>query len=313
MAYESYPRVGHNGRAVTSAEFEKIAAPLGLSGLVDYTGTMPILADSSGRQVKLRSGVAASIRGSRFNNTSETIITIGANASGNPRIDLVVLRLSRSDWSITPVVTAGVAAPSPVAPSAVRNTIDGAGGYWDIPLAEVAVANGATTIAAGDVTHRAWWISGSGYVSPTSGKPPVEPGVGWFDTTTSTHWIGTTTGAYLRVASNSGVTSVAPPSGWSGQTYVARENGLVVCSLSVRRTGGNINEDTAVTIATVAEQFRPPVQWFDTYQVTGPDHSSSLRINTDGTIVLDQTFATGQGINTNAFVFGGACWPAATA
>src|SRR5678809_535493 len=53
-------------------------------------------ADSSGMQVKLRSG-ASFIMGHYYHNDAEQILAIAANSSGNPRIDRLVLRLS---WTL---------------------------------------------------------------------------------------------------------------------------------------------------------------------------------------------------------------------
>lgn len=309
MAYESFPNVPHNNRAVSSAEYEQLAVPLGLSGLVDYNAVHPIVADSSGRHVKLIAGVKALIRGHRFNNLTETIVTIAANGAGQPRIDLVVLRLNRATYEITPYVIQGNAAAAPIAPTAVRqNTLDGTG-VWDIPLVEVRVANGATTIANGDITHRAWWISGSGYVSTTAGRPPAEPGVAWFETNSNSEWIGMNSGQYRRMSYGTGVVTVTPPSGWSGQLRFVRNTDSVFMTISIRRTGGNVANTSNMTIANITEHYRPPAQWDGVYHCSFPDHSSNIWINTDGAVILAGT-QNADGIPTNAYCFGSVSWPA---
>lgn len=313
MAYESFPNTGHNNRAVTPAEFEQIAVPLGLSGLINYSGSNPVVADSSGMQVKLQAGVQASIRGSKFNNLTETVIAIGANASGNPRIDLVVLRLNRSNYQITPVVIAGVAAASPIAPSAVRqNTTDGTG-LWDIPLCEVLVANGAATIAAGNLTHRAWWILGGGYVSQTGGRPPAEPGVTWLEANTGIQWIGTTTGTYRRVASSTGVVTIPAPAGWSGGLNFVRLADTVHMSAAVQRTGGTLANTVSPVLATITEEYRPPVNWYGVYHCSFPDHSSHVQVRPDDGQVVFLGTANGDEITNGATLYTSMTWPAATA
>jgi hypothetical protein len=312
VAYESFPNIGHNNRAVSSAEYEQLSVPLGLSGLLNYAAVHPIIADSSGRHVKLVAGVAALIRGHRFNNLTETIIPIAANAAGQPRIDLVVLRLNRATYEIAPFVIQGNAAAAPIAPTAVRqNTLDGTG-FWDIPLVEVRVANGATTIANADITHRAWWITGTGYVSTTDGRPPAEPGVAWFETNSNTEWIGMASGQYRRMAYSTGVITVTPPAGWSGQLRFARNVDTVFMTISIRRTGGNVANTSNMTVATITPFYRPPAQWDGVYHCSFPDHSSNIWINTDGTVVIAGT-QNADGIPTNAYVFGSVTWPAAAA
>jgi hypothetical protein len=84
-------------------------------------------------------------------NTASAEVTIGANASGNPRIDRVVVRFvpkgqtTEGDFSFA--VLEGTAAASPTAPSLTQSS-----SAWEISLAQVAVANGAATISQGNVT-----------------------------------------------------------------------------------------------------------------------------------------------------------------
>lgn len=83
--------------------------------------------------------------------SAQMTVTIGANASGNPRIDLVVIRdydgaadggSAGADKGTIEVV-AGTPAGSPTVPAAPGGSI---------PLAQVAVANGASSIVAANIT-----------------------------------------------------------------------------------------------------------------------------------------------------------------
>lgn len=114
--------------------------------------------DSSGMQVKVRSG-AAFIMGHYFDVDSETILAIASNSSGNPRIDRVVLRLSWVAHTIALAIVQGTPAASPSAPALTTSST-----VWEIPLAQVAVANAAVTITAGNVTDERLW---SGSMRPT--------------------------------------------------------------------------------------------------------------------------------------------------
>lgn len=90
------------------------------------------------------------IRGFMFKHTGDTYpILISANndASGDDRIDLVTIRLDTVANTIEYYVEEGTVDPSPVAPSPVQDDVT-----WDLPLAEVYVANGATVINAADIT-----------------------------------------------------------------------------------------------------------------------------------------------------------------
>lgn len=87
--------------------------------------------------------------------------TIGANASGNPRIDSVVIKI---DLGVTPnnladnvatiVVVQGTPAASPTAPSdSAIQTAVGSGNPF-LRLADITVANGATSITNGNIADQ---------------------------------------------------------------------------------------------------------------------------------------------------------------
>ncbi len=88
-------------------------------------------------------------------------VTISANGSGNPRIDMIVAYVNKSatpnaDASnvLTFVAVAGTPASSPVAPSdsAIQSAI-GAGNPF-IKLAQIAVASGASNITDANITDK---------------------------------------------------------------------------------------------------------------------------------------------------------------
>lgn len=92
---------------------------------------------------------AALVTGYLYQNTAALTFTIGANASGNPRIDTVILRVDFTAQTVRAVVKQGTPAGSPVAPSMQQDA-----SLWEIPLANIAVANGFTVINQTDITNR---------------------------------------------------------------------------------------------------------------------------------------------------------------
>jgi len=74
-------------------------------------------------------------------------ITIADNTSGNPRVDRIVARLNYTDRKIEFAVLTGTPAGSPVAPTLTQNTT-----VWELSLAQIAVANGFSTIIVGNIT-----------------------------------------------------------------------------------------------------------------------------------------------------------------
>lgn len=155
MAQNSWPFVGGGGTAVNEDQWSIMARFWAQSGVTDYANKLEVYGDSSGRQVKVKTG-RASVRGHWYENTAEETVAIAANASGNPRIDRVVLRLDPSANSIVLAVVQGTPAGSPSAPSLTQTDV----GTYELTLAKVAVANGASTIAAGDVTDERTYVDG---------------------------------------------------------------------------------------------------------------------------------------------------------
>lgn len=310
MAIDSFPNTPHNTRAISLAENEQLLAPLGGSGLIGYTGTTPVYADSTGRQVKVRAGVHGWIRGTKFTNTAETVVSLTTNTSGNPRVDLLVARLTRSTYVVSYVVIAGAAAATPLAPQPVRNdTIDGSGVY-DLPLAEIKVANGYTTVAALDVTNRAWWRSVSGYHGLAAAPPPVEAGAFFRANDTGITYIGTAGGAWQKIYFNGGWKSPGVPAGWNPVNFAfIRVNDLVVMNARLIRTGGNVAATVSPVMCVLSEGYRPSMTMWAPYHCTLPDHSSHVAVDTDGTVTFAGTGTTGQEINTNANLLANMVWP----
>jgi hypothetical protein len=167
VAESSWPSPS-NGRVIDDSSYEKVALSYGPDGGIvgDFTSPQLVSGDSSGMQVKVAADRYALVRGHEWWSGS-TIFTkaIGANASGSTRTDLVVLRLSRTTWDVTVTVIAGT--PGSGAPAPVQNL--GTTGSFDLPLATVTVASGASTVSAGNVTYVAPHLTpdGSGYRTPT--------------------------------------------------------------------------------------------------------------------------------------------------
>lgn len=110
-------------------------------------GELEVYADSAGMTVHVRAGECR-VRGHRGALESPVNLTIAAADSVNPRIDLVIVRVTYGSPSEMMLdVLTGTAAENPVAPEVTQT----AGNVWEIPLARVAVAANATTIAVADV------------------------------------------------------------------------------------------------------------------------------------------------------------------
>ena len=84
-------------------------------------------------------------------------MTIGANASGNDRIDTVILHADFTAQTVTLQVKQGTPAATPAPPALTQS----AGSIWEIPLADVYVINGAVSIQQAGITPRQVWAGAS--------------------------------------------------------------------------------------------------------------------------------------------------------
>lgn len=319
MALNSYPNNAWNNRAISLAEHEQILLPFGRTGFIGYSTTLPVYAGASARTLYLRAGVRGTVRGTRFNVTSEETIgpdKILANTSGSPRRDLLVMRLNReaaapNQFTVSPVVLTGVPAAAPVAPSPVRNdTMDGTG-VWDFPVTEIPVPNGATTLTLTAADFRGWWCSPSGYTGLEVGKPPAEPGLIFRANDSGVSYIASNTGKWQRIYQESGWINVGLPTGYDGNLSFAKVNNLAVMSARVTRTGAALAPTVSPQLYTVAESFRPEQAVYGVYHCTLPDHSSHVAVGTTGAIIFSGTGTTNLGISQNATLISNMVWPVA--
>lgn len=116
------------------------------SGNGTYAALQVIATGSANIDVKIG---AALVNGRLYETDAVVPLVVGSNASGNPRIDTVILRADYTAQTIRPVIKQGTPAGSPARPSLTQNTT-----LWEMPLADIAVANGFSTINQSDITDR---------------------------------------------------------------------------------------------------------------------------------------------------------------
>mgnify|MGYP000904973931 CR=1 FL=1 len=154
-----YPFDSGAGASVLESQWSEMARNWVSTGvLYDWLNKLAVYADSTGMQVKVRTG-AAWMQGHFYKNDAEKILTIATSDPTNPRIDRVVLRLSWSGNSIGLAVLTGIPAASPVAPGLTQSTTT-----WEMGLAQVYVGANVSTISSSNVTdERAWAVNGEQY------------------------------------------------------------------------------------------------------------------------------------------------------
>lgn len=151
MTERSYPFVDG---PTTDAEFSAMFRQLFPTSILGFYGSsaLAVTADSSGMRCTLQPGTAF-VRGHFYKNDAALNQAIAPNASGQPRIDTVALRL---EYGAVKSITARVLPGTPGlgAPALVQTET----GIFDLPLFDVAVAAGAATIGPGNLTdRRKWW------------------------------------------------------------------------------------------------------------------------------------------------------------
>lgn len=98
---------------------------------------------------------AALVQGIAYINTATEDFAIAANSSGNPRIDTIIVRVDYALQTGRLAVLQGTPAASPVAPSLTQTP----GVMWEIPLADIAVADSFVSISNSNITPRYEWVN----------------------------------------------------------------------------------------------------------------------------------------------------------
>ncbi len=280
MAETSFPVA--DGSGVTDAAYERLMGPVSGSGRVAFSPTQSqittplIYADGSGRQVKAYANQSAIVRGFRWESgTTPPVIALDANTSGNPRLDLIVARLSRSTYQVRLAKITGTPAATPAAPAPIQDT--GSTGSWDLPLARVRVTSSGTTgqpvIQAADVTPVDYWLPQPQVISLSGRGPTLSPGQMLYQPDNGKLWWSVGHIATL-LGERSTRTAITPASGWLSPPYLYawRVNGFVYfqCQLTLNAAAKAAGTDLAV--CTLPATFRPDtditgVGWMDPGQV----------------------------------------------
>jgi hypothetical protein len=144
MAQTYYPLA--KSPILTPQQWSKMAQNwLGTGVIKGRLNELAVYADSTGMQVKVKSG-QANINGIFYESDTEEVLPIAVADASNPRIDRIILRLDLAGDNVQLAVLQGVPAVSPVGPALTQNDA-----RWEISLAYVYVNAGAATIAAGNI------------------------------------------------------------------------------------------------------------------------------------------------------------------
>lgn len=268
MAQDSWPSPGHNDRAVNDAEYEQLSAPFADNGVIGDPTLEPVVTAGAGLTVNLRANVAGCVRGFFWTSGDGDTLEIAANSSGQTRMDWVVLRLTRSDWTVRAAIRQGT--PGAGIPALVQDPP--VTGVYEIALAQVTLLSGAGTVTV----NRNELYLGTGIRPQLSSRPNSTPVRGELHYQTDTDRVALWNGsAWRNVISTSGIVSAASPlAAWSivVEPTVELRNGSVHLRLGqFNRTGGALDgaADSRLPVLIPAEYRHPSRNQYATCYITG--------------------------------------------
>jgi len=235
----------------------------------DVDSELAVSASSpAGMSVSLATGWAW-LQGYWYQNDAALALAIGAANPTLPRIDRIILRLDvLSGRTIAAVVLAGTPAASPAAPALTQTT-----DTWEISLAQVAVAAGATSIVAGNITDERSDASLCGHAEPPGiGLESVAvradkdmggvytltnlPAPGAATEAATKGYVDTIIGAATNLIAVSGVTYLCVNATWTGAVWNRLSTGSPAWAIELSHTGD------AVAIKHAAAGANP-ISWTD--------------------------------------------------
>lgn len=100
---------------------------------------------------------SALVQGIAYFSDAAESLSVAVNASGNPRVDTVIVRADYALQECRLAILTGTPGATPVPPSLTQTP----GVMWEIPIADIAAANGFSTIVQANITPRQEWINAS--------------------------------------------------------------------------------------------------------------------------------------------------------
>lgn len=154
----------------TQVQWSRMARYWGVDGIHATTPTSGACKVTASGTATVSVGAGrAYVQGYHYHNLSAKTVSVPANAGGTARVDLVVLKLDPlSANNITAVYkTGGTTAPS------LQQDDEG---IWEIPLAQVTVPAGSSTVPSGNVIDLRWFTDRGAVPSISTARRPSSPG-----------------------------------------------------------------------------------------------------------------------------------------
>lgn len=188
---------------------------------------------------------AALVQGILYINTATNALTIAANSSGNPRIDTIILRADYALQTVRLAVLQGTPAASPSAPSLTQS----ANIMWEIPLADIAVANGFTSITNANITPRAEPANAANGIYLDN---VLNNSGGELNTGDAVIWDLT---ADRAVTTTTTLNHIYPAGAWVGRTANGGYGRVLVHGIGLVRTIAALSRGEGIVIGGTVKQF----------------------------------------------------------
>lgn len=218
MAIVAYP---FDAQDITEAQYGALQSAAMTTGVVAAPSANDYKVTATGSNLILTvtavgANSLALVRGHAVQITENEPVTLAAADTG-ARVDLVVMRLNYATNTIAPLILKGTSGSStPPSPSW------GAGGFYDLPLARVAVGANVLLVSNANVTDARRFTGMIPGSWPTISRPSTPSTIGW--NTTDSRWEYTIDGSTWlpltnTVLTDASVTGTLPVSkGGTGQT-----------------------------------------------------------------------------------------------
>lgn len=255
----------------------------------DPTGTNLRVTGSNASTVAVAAGEAW-VQGTYYSNSASLNVPVPTNSGGgSARKDLVILRRDPSADTITvQYKTGGASFPT------LTQTLNGT---WEIPLAQVTVAAGASVVATAGVVDQRWFLGRPVALSNTGARPPATKGQ--LIVEDKNVYLGNGVGFDLlgTAGQDSGWKPITLVSGYSTQSAPCGyrvKDGMVMLRGNFQRTTGDLPKDTVTKVATLPAEARPafdrysavPMEW-NTLTIGGTAVGfvdARAEVHTDGTL-----------------------------
>jgi len=157
MAQTSFP---FENIDTSETQFSQWARNIGEGVRPGAGDELEVFADSTGMQVKVRSGQSL-VRGHYYSSTAQETLAIATSDPTNPRIDVVILELDPVANTILLDIVQGTPGVTPDVPTLTQTD----SGIWQQALAYVTVGGNVSTITPESVEDQRGFVFFSGTVS----------------------------------------------------------------------------------------------------------------------------------------------------